>query len=372
MVRVRPKEVVFRFDEVVSERPQGAQDLRGLFLISPRDGDANVRWRRDAISVRPGRGWRANTVYTITMIGGLMDLRGNVNHTGARVAFSTGDVFPATRVAGLVFDWAAQRPAARASVEAVNLADSTTYVALADSLGRFALAALRPGRYAVRAIIDANSNRRREPREPWDSVQVELRDSLRLELLAIPHDTLGPRVGQIAIRDSVTLRVTLDQPLVPGDSIARAQVRVTRSDSTSVPVTFILPLAEFERRESDIQRARADSTRRADTTGRADTTRALAAARRVDTAAADSTRLTMPKPSRPPPPTEFMMRLGAPLANTSVYRVRFENLRGIVGMARTSERVVTTPRPAVPRDSAAARTDTSRRVRASPDTTRRP
>ncbi|HMF86866.1 MAG TPA: hypothetical protein VK575_02225, partial [Gemmatimonadaceae bacterium] len=57
-VGVSPKEVIFRFDEVVSERPQGAQSLEALFLISPRDGAPETSWHRDAIGVRPRRGWR--------------------------------------------------------------------------------------------------------------------------------------------------------------------------------------------------------------------------------------------------------------------------------------------------------------------------
>src|SRR5215207_8511048 len=76
-VNVKPARVVFRFDEVVSERPQGATSLRDLFIISPRQGEPDVDWRRDAITVRARRGWRANTVYTVTMLPGLTDLRGN-------------------------------------------------------------------------------------------------------------------------------------------------------------------------------------------------------------------------------------------------------------------------------------------------------
>src|SRR5512140_3396515 len=39
---VNPREVVFEFDEVVSERPAGAANLNGLFLISPRNGETEA------------------------------------------------------------------------------------------------------------------------------------------------------------------------------------------------------------------------------------------------------------------------------------------------------------------------------------------
>ena len=382
-VGVRPTEVVFRFDEVVSERPQGAADLKGLFLISPRDGDANVKWRRDVITVRPTRGWRANTVYTITMLPGLLDLRGNADRAGASVAFATGSTFPATLIAGVVFDWSAQRPAPKALIEAVDLSDSTTYVAVADSAGRFRLSAMRPGPYAVRGIIDANNNRRREAREAWDSIRVDLRDSARVELLAIAHDTIGPRVGQVAIRDSVTLRVPFDQALSPLDTISISQVRITRSDSTPVIIALVLSVAEFDRREQDLARARADSARTADTTRRADTARRVVPVPVVDSATADSAPLPTLKPSRAPPITEMVVRLAASLRPSTAYRLRVENVKGIISAPRTSERVFTTPKPPAPkdtsavrgrsagaRDSSRTRRDTTRRLPA--DTARRP
>ncbi|HVD61031.1 MAG TPA: Ig-like domain-containing protein, partial [Gemmatimonadaceae bacterium] len=93
---VTPKEVRFRFDELVSERPPSVPTLNALFLISPRDGEARVDWHRSEISVRPRRGWRANTPYTVTMLPGLADLRGNVRNVGATIVFSTGATIPSS------------------------------------------------------------------------------------------------------------------------------------------------------------------------------------------------------------------------------------------------------------------------------------
>ena len=45
-VGVKPKEVVFKFDEVVAERPPSVTTLADLFLISPRDGVPVYRERR--------------------------------------------------------------------------------------------------------------------------------------------------------------------------------------------------------------------------------------------------------------------------------------------------------------------------------------
>src|ERR1700737_1375693 len=64
-VGVKPKEVIFKFDEVVAERPPSATTLAALFLISPRGGVPGVSWHRDAIAVKPAHGFRPNTPYTV-------------------------------------------------------------------------------------------------------------------------------------------------------------------------------------------------------------------------------------------------------------------------------------------------------------------
>src|SRR5205823_6690288 len=46
---VRPKEVLFQFDEVVSERRPSVTTLAAVFLISPRNGLPSASWHRDVI-----------------------------------------------------------------------------------------------------------------------------------------------------------------------------------------------------------------------------------------------------------------------------------------------------------------------------------
>src|SRR5690606_19763872 len=112
----RPSDVEFHFDEVVAERPAGAQSLADLVIISPRDGDPRVRWRREAITVRPRGGWRDSTTYVVTLRPGVADLRGNVLDSTTSTVFSTGGPISRTVITGTVFDWAAGTPLASALV----------------------------------------------------------------------------------------------------------------------------------------------------------------------------------------------------------------------------------------------------------------
>ena len=395
-LHVKPKEVVFRFDEVVSERPSGANNLEGLIVLSPSDGVPRVSWHRQAITVRPRKGFRSNTAYTVTLLPGLSDLRGNVLKSAATTYFSTGGEIPRTALRGIVFDWVAGKPAPHALVQAFQRSDTNfSWIATTDSVGRFEIRAFPAGTYFVRALLDANNNRTVDPREPFDTLVAAVADSARVELLAFVHDSLGPRIDRLAVDDSVTLRVDFDKPYEPTHPVTAAQFVLLRADSTPVPIVALLTDSALTAEKEAAAKARGDSTKRANPSrAAADSARARPApnapapdvtrpapgqsvplpSRRgaqpsAGAAARDTTPL--PKPSRPSPVAKVIIRLGAPLAPASSYRLRVTDVWGLSGAPRTSDRVFTTPKPPSPaaRDSAAAKsarpaTRDSARVRA--------
>ncbi|MDP9178648.1 MAG: Ig-like domain-containing protein, partial [Gemmatimonadota bacterium] len=235
-----PTAAIFRFDEVVSERPSGAASLSALFLISPREGTPDVDWNREEVSVRPSRGWRRNTAYTITMLPGMSDLRGNVRNSGVVLVFSTGSEIPQSRIAGTVFNWLTGTPAPRAFVEVRPVADTTiAYVAATDTAGRFLVSNVAPGRYSVRAYIDDNSNRGLDPREAWDSVTVALTDTARVEMLVFPHDSVGARLANVGLRDSVTLELLFDHAIDVNQQFDQSSISIRRADSVDIPVISV-------------------------------------------------------------------------------------------------------------------------------------
>ena len=355
-VNVRPRRVVFQFDEVVNERPQGAVSLAGLFLVSPRDGEPDVDWDRDAVTIRPRRGFRANTVYTVTMLPGISDLRGNVRKEGARTVFSTGPTIFAGRVSGVVFDWVRGAVQANSLVEAISRPDSVVFVTVADSAGRFTLTHLAPGSYTVRAVADANNNRTLDPREAWDSVAVTLRDSARVELLAFVHDSVAPGIGNVTVADSVTLRVALDRPLDPSQRLEPSLFTLRGADSLPVPITAVRTAAAHDSAAAAAEGAPAAPG--APRAGQPPGARPPAAAqpgapgaRRTDTLAA------APRPSRPAPPTELVLRLGRTLRPDTPFRLESAGLRGLLGTTRASARVFTTPKPTAAAPDSAGRRD---------------
>ena len=325
-----PKEVLFRFDEVVSERPQSATSLDALFLISPRDGAPEASWHRDAIGVRPRRGWRPNTPYTVIIMPGLADLRGNIRNTGATTFFSTGGTIPRTRLSGVVFDWAAGTPAAGALVESFVRPDSLRpYIALADSNGAFTIPHLPPARYTVRAYLDRNKNFGLDVSESWDSVAVQVTDSATTTILVFAHDSVPPRIRDLFMIDSVSIQVAFDRPVDPAQTLAPANFAVIGPDSVPLPILSVGPPPT-------------------DTAPRAPTPAVVPAppvpARR------DTTVVAKPTMPRPAPISTVAIKLQRPLGSSRTYRVRALGVRGLLGHTGDSERALTTPapRPAAP------------------------
>ena len=332
-VGVKPKEVIFRFDEVVAERPPSVTTLADLFLISPRDGVPDVSWHRDAIAVKPTHGWRANTPYTVIMMPGLADIRGNVRKTGATTFFSTGPTIPRTRISGQAFDWVTGAPAAGALVESFVQPDSIhPYVALADTGGAFVLEHLPPARYNVRAYLDRNKNMGIDPSEPWDSTSVNLSDSARVELYLFVHDTLPPRLRDVAAVDSLTLRLTFDKPVDPGQKLTAANFVVVGPDSVPVPIASVNPQSK-----DTIGKIIAPPPPRAGVAPRVDTT---AAPKRVM--------------SRPAATSTAIIKLQRPLTPKVQYRVRAIGIRGLLGRVGNSDRPFTPPAPPPPAKPVAA------------------
>jgi hypothetical protein len=325
------REVVFRFDEVVNERPSGVANLRDLVLISPRQGEPRVDWSRSSIGVRARGDWRESTVYTVTLLPGLQDLRSNVRRQPSTVVFSTGPTLPDTRLTGAVFDWVAGRPAAGAIVEAIT-PDSVVYVGAADSVGRFTLAHLPAGTYRVRGFADPNRNRELDPREPFDTAMVRLTDTASLDLYAFVHDSAGPRIESVAVRDSLTVRATFDKALAPGQSLDTSQVRLVRADSTPVRVmSASLTRPEVVQPPDTARRAGAVPLPRpaADTT---DTTGVRAP----------------PRPRRVPPPSQITLQVFPPLEPATTYVLTIRDVQNLLGIPATTRRTFTSARRVAP------------------------
>jgi hypothetical protein len=287
-----------------------------------------------------------------------------------QLAFSTGGDIPHGAVRGIAFDWIAQRVAIGARVEAVTGSDTSfRYISATDSTGRFALVGLPPGNFRLRVYVDQNRNGTLDSREIWDSVTVAVADSAHRDLYLFPHDSIGPRIATVEVRDSVSLRVRFDKGLAASSSVDARTFSLRRvKDSSAIVITRAVPAAEYDSLAARRTQFVRDSTARADTskTGRAalarsDSVRLAArndsiaqaqiAARR---AARDTVkREPLPKPGRPAPRVEFVLDLGEPLVVQQPLLLSARDLTSLSGVTRSSERVFSRRPP--PRDTTATK-----------------
>ena len=380
----------FTFDEVISEGTSanfglGNGTLESLILLSPSDEVPIVRWRRDRITVRPREGWQNGRVYRIEIRPGIADLRTNRLEQGAVITFTTGAVQPRTILRGMVVDWTSRRPQAGGIVEAILMPDSLSYRGVADSSGTFTLGPLPAGEYLVYAGVDQNRNFRVEPREVFDSVRVAQGEEAVGEIWAFRHDSVGPRIQTVALRDSLTIIVTLNQMIDPRVPLVPSMARVRRlPDSTEIgviavhppaifdslfPAGRVVPLTAADSAQADsiaLARARADSVRAESLaeTQRLEAEREAADARRGIVRRSDTPnqgRQLEPLTSRPALVDRIQIRVDSILAPGGRYIVEINGIRNPNGASTPGLLVLVVPEPPPPpptADSTAVPPDT--------------
>ena len=188
----------------------------------------------------------------------------------------------------------------------------------------------------LRGWIDQNQNGSIDGREAFDSVTVTLGDVATRALYAFEHDTIGPRLESVELVDSTGLRLKFDRAPSPDWAPVATTVSLQRADSSRVPIGLAMPAARFDSLRA--ARAAAADTLEADTTA-------------VDSVA------PAPRPAptldRPVPILGWVVPLTQPLP-PGTYRLKVQQVRGLTGRVRDSEREIRA-RPPAPKDSTAAR-----------------
>ncbi len=365
-------DAVIQFDETIEEmagggggRGSGGGATGGLaqqVLLSPVAGAVKVSWHRSRVTVKPKEGWKRR-VYRLEILPGFYDLRRNRFDSSKTVLFSTGPEIGRARLGGMALKWVDQNVLIRALIEAVPLPDSVGYLTLADSGGQFNLENLPPGRYIVYATADENGDRRRGPREAYDSAAVTLDSSSNVALYTFPHDTVPPRPRTAALVDSISVRVEFSQPLNPTRSFDTALVHVLElPDSTPLAIAQILTQRQFDSTTA-AARQKADSAAAARDTATARDTAAARPPVRVpppppgrpaDRPAArppvDTPLVRQLLARRPIPSDKIVLRLVQPLKPETRYGVRIEGATNLIGKQGDGNVSFTVPKP-TPRDT---------------------
>ena len=237
-----------RFNERISERPAEGT-LAGAVSISPRTGEVSVRHRSDGIDIELDGGLQPGLVYRVTIAPVLRDLVGdNPMAVPFEWVFSTGDSVRPNAIVGAVWDGETGEPVPDAVLEVrralsedeVGVAgDTFPYTARSDSVGIFALRFLPEGLLEFRAFRDDSRDDSLDVyTEPFNLQRFSLGPSDTLPLPSVPllaTDTSAAEVTEVAILDSLTLRVQTDDLLDPRAPITEVGVQVVpATDSLGV------------------------------------------------------------------------------------------------------------------------------------------
>ncbi len=332
-----------RFDEPIN----APGDLRGQLRASPA-----YRYRTSAghhgVEIRPEEGWRPGAVYVLELTGGVADLLNNRREEPVRWRFSTGPPVTETEVTGTLWDRVSgeQLQEGRAHFLALD-GDSIPYAAVPDSGGRFRLESVPPGRYRAFGFVDRNRNLSLDRRlEPSDSVTFELGGPdarAELELVLVEPDSTPPVLGPVETRDSVTVRLTFDDYLLPEQELPSDAVGLRRTGAEEeLPLAGLRVLTEADLEAADAPADTAAATP-ADTVDEApEDTAAAPPPEEVDEAPADTAEAapgdTVVSPVELLPTRELEVRTAVPMA-PDTYRIRVrgvENLRGLAGGGDTT------------------------------------
>lgn len=337
--------VVIRFNERISER-----GIQQAVTVSPETGEVEVKKGRRELRISLKGGWQPGRIYRIVVHPVVQDLFGNTRPEPVDLVFSTGAPIPGTTLAGQVLDRITGKPVRDARVEAVLLADSTTYVAVTDTAGLFALRHIPSGEYTVRAFVDRIPNRQVDFPEPFHSAEISIgaADTAVVQLALLPGDSTAARVTSASAPDSTHVRIRLDDyldPMIPLDGV-RVELYVL-PDTSFAGTAKAMHGHEFEALVAG-RKAASDSAAR-DSAGAPDPARDRAAGAGPATAA-DAPADTVLLPVR-----EFIAVPATPLPPETRFLVRVEgvrNIHGLDGGGGTAE--FTTPARPAPKDTTTA------------------
>lgn len=351
--------LTLRFDEPVDERRALEREL----VASPAYR-YRVEFGFSTVEIEPSEGWRDGAVYHFRIPPPFTDLLGNRTEEAIDITFSTGPEISETRVEATVRDRVTGDRLQDARVLLYPAeGDSVPYTAARDTGDTYRLAALPPGRYRAWAFRDLNGNRRLERSlEAHDSTVLELGSpdaTASLEFGVVEPDSTPPELGTVAARDSQLVELQFDDPLDPDQDFGAASVAV-RDTATGrtwpVAGVGLTPARAGREPPASAGEDAPPDTAPAPDAVPPDTPAVLDAVPVGDTAPGDTAE-TAPGGAPPPddaagpgegagepdaaapdtaplPSRTVLVRLGRPLEDGGVYRVRtggVTNLRGLAG-----------------------------------------
>ncbi|HKY60220.1 MAG TPA: Ig-like domain-containing protein [Gemmatimonadota bacterium] len=215
------------FDEVIDDRQLG--ELARIIRVNPDDPEFHIELDENVITLAPDEPLHEDLTYSVTVLPGIRDREGNASVQPQSILFSVGGEVPITLsvVRARILDESGA-PAVGALYRLENTATEFGYTMTADSQGGIEAEAVAYGPYVATAWIE------RVRPEGWQMTEEPgARDTFELSETSRAHeatyriavvDTTAPIVTAVTTPEARLLRVTVDDAIPEGASLAPARI----------------------------------------------------------------------------------------------------------------------------------------------------
>ncbi|MBW6513321.1 MAG: Ig-like domain-containing protein [Candidatus Syntrophosphaera sp.] len=217
--------------EINFSKPLDKSSVTQAIYIYPPVADKKVTVDKNTLLIRLYGDLLPDTNYYVTISTRLKDLRGNALAENQTLVFANGDLNN-LRIAG---NFEYENPADLGLPVQMSLlsADSLLVMNMAMSGPTYALEALNPASYILRAYIDKDQNGRYDfSREPWFEQRANLDRSMNLNLTLAYADTTRPVIRTALGKSPREIEVTFSEP-----AASYGSVNIVSSDTqTDLPI----------------------------------------------------------------------------------------------------------------------------------------
>ncbi|MDP3113218.1 MAG: Ig-like domain-containing protein [Candidatus Cloacimonadaceae bacterium] len=191
-------------------KPMDKSSITQGIYIYPPIADKKITLDKNTVTILINEELKTDTNYYVTLTTRLKDIRGNNLEENQTLVFASGKLNN-YRVAGTI---EYEYPLDRNSYIQFNLLSADSLIVLSQKIsgGAYAIDALNPSDYILRAYIDKNNNGRYDfSIEPWFETKSSIRQATNINMTMAYADTTRPVINNIQLRSNREIQIDFSE-----------------------------------------------------------------------------------------------------------------------------------------------------------------
>jgi hypothetical protein len=237
--------VKIQFDRSLSERMgSGGGSIQDAVVVSPMTSAVRIERGGNSVDVSLEGGFLPDMVYRVIVLPRFQDRFQNRMAVPYDLIFSTGAELAPNLVAGVVTSRTTLETLPGIRVDANTEGGEFPYSAITDSTGFFTFPHIPQGLYTLVAYEDQNRNRQPDFSESQASLALGINDGDTLitvtDLALLAPDTTAAVLENVALQDSLGLRISFDDYIDPLASLNEVVARLLREGANAPEVVEVV------------------------------------------------------------------------------------------------------------------------------------